>query len=356
MKKMRQLLFMAVTAATLFGYNSASAQGMAINTSGAAAATSAMLDVSSTTQGVLVPRLTTTQRTGIASPAQGLLVFDTNTGGFWFYNSGWVSLSAPTSAAGGDLTGTYPNPTVAAGAITGTKIAANTITTANLPAGATGTSFLRGDNTWQTISGGSGTVTSVTAGTGLSGGTITTSGTISLPNTGMAGTFGDATHVPVLTTDAQGRVTAVSNTAISASGGFQLVSCKYNMEGAGATTNCETGLSLDGCATISSFTREETPFPVACTLDAIAIQGNVEAGWGGVSNLITVTVYKNGVSTGASGTFTYPNTSSAVSVASVVTTGLSASFAAGDRISLNINQANQATGATGFLRVGLHFH
>ena len=182
MKKMRQLLVMAVTAATLFGYNSASAQGMAINTSGAAAATSAMLDVSSTTQGVLVPRMTTTQRTGIASPAQGLLVFDTNTGGFWFYNSGWVSLSAPTSAAGGDLTGTYPNPTVAAGAITGTKIAANTITTANLPAGATGTSFLRGDNTWQTISGGSGTVTSVTAGTGLSGGTITTSGVATMPS------------------------------------------------------------------------------------------------------------------------------------------------------------------------------
>lgn len=49
---------------------------------------------------------------------------------------------------------------------------------------------------------GTGTVTSVTAGAGLSGGTITTSGTISLPNTGMAGSYAG------VTTDAQGRVTA----------------------------------------------------------------------------------------------------------------------------------------------------
>lgn len=46
----------------------------------------------------------------------------------------------------------------------------------------------------------SGTVTSVTAGTGLSGGTITNSGTISLPNIGTSGTYA------TVTTDAQGRV------------------------------------------------------------------------------------------------------------------------------------------------------
>jgi len=48
------------------------------------------------------------------------------------------------------------------------------------PAGGT-TTFLRNDGTWATPAGGSGgTVTSITAGSGLSGGTITTSGTISL--------------------------------------------------------------------------------------------------------------------------------------------------------------------------------
>ena len=64
--------------------------------------------------------------------------------------------------------------------------------------------------------GGSGTVTSITAGTGLTGGTITTSGTINLANTTVTvGTFGSATQVGVFTVDAQGRLTAASNTSIS---------------------------------------------------------------------------------------------------------------------------------------------
>jgi hypothetical protein len=63
-----------------------------------------------------------------------------------------------------------------------------------------------------------GTVTSVTAGTGLSGGTITTSGTISMPNVGTAATYGSASQVPVLTTDTQGRVSGVTNTSIAIAG------------------------------------------------------------------------------------------------------------------------------------------
>lgn len=55
---------------------------------------SSKLDVTSTTSGVLVPRMTTLQRNAITSPAAGLLVYDTNTKSFWFYNaSAWVNLS-----------------------------------------------------------------------------------------------------------------------------------------------------------------------------------------------------------------------------------------------------------------------
>ena len=67
--------------------------------------------------------------------------------------------------------------------------------------------------------GGSGTVTNVATGTGLSGGPITTTGTISLANTAVtSGSYGNATTVASFTVDAQGRLTAASNVAISVGG------------------------------------------------------------------------------------------------------------------------------------------
>jgi hypothetical protein len=47
---------------------------------------SAALDVNSTTKGLLIPRMTTTQRNAIVSPLKGLMVFDNTTSSFWFYN------------------------------------------------------------------------------------------------------------------------------------------------------------------------------------------------------------------------------------------------------------------------------
>lgn len=61
-------------------------------------------------------------------------------------------------------------------------------------------------------------VTSVTAGTGLNGGAITGTGTISMPNVGTAGTYGSSSLIPVITTDAQGRVSGVTTTTITPTG------------------------------------------------------------------------------------------------------------------------------------------
>jgi len=52
-----------------------------------------------------------------------------------------------------------------------------------------------------------GTVTSIMAGAGLSGGTITGSGTISLPNVGPGGTHANPSSISL---DAQGRITAIT--------------------------------------------------------------------------------------------------------------------------------------------------
>jgi len=63
-----------------------------------------------------------------------------------------------------------------------------------------------------------GTVTNVATGTGLTGGPITSTGTISLANTAVsAGSYGNATSVATFTVDAQGRLTAASNATIAIS-------------------------------------------------------------------------------------------------------------------------------------------
>ena len=58
---------------------------------------SAQLEVSSTEKGILIPRMTETQRDDISTPASGLLIFQTdgNTGFYYYDGSAWVSLSVP---------------------------------------------------------------------------------------------------------------------------------------------------------------------------------------------------------------------------------------------------------------------
>ena len=64
---------------------------------------------------------------------------------------------------------------------------------------------------------GAGTVTSVTTGTGLTGGPITASGTISIANTAVAaGSYGTSSAVGSFTVNAQGQLTSAGNTTINA--------------------------------------------------------------------------------------------------------------------------------------------
>lgn len=70
--------------------------GVGTNTPNASAA----LDITSTTQGLLMPRMTSTERNAIASPANGLVVYQTNnTPGLYCYvNGAWALVSNSVSS------------------------------------------------------------------------------------------------------------------------------------------------------------------------------------------------------------------------------------------------------------------
>ncbi len=62
---------------------------------------SAMLDVVSTTRGLLMPRMTGVQQAAIVSPATGLIIYNTDSAAFtWFNGSIWQMVGAGTGSAG----------------------------------------------------------------------------------------------------------------------------------------------------------------------------------------------------------------------------------------------------------------
>ena len=105
MKTIRTLLL----AITPFVLLSALGQSVGINTDGSTPDASAMLDVSSTTQGLLIPRMTTSDREGISSPAIGLMVYDTSESIIYYYTgSKWQRLDAVVTGDDSDDLPTSP--------------------------------------------------------------------------------------------------------------------------------------------------------------------------------------------------------------------------------------------------------
>jgi hypothetical protein len=73
-------------------------QNVAIGTASPNAA--ALLDLTSTSKGLLPPRMNSSQRQAIASPPAGLLVYDTSTDTYWFFENGkWNELIASNKLA-----------------------------------------------------------------------------------------------------------------------------------------------------------------------------------------------------------------------------------------------------------------
>ena len=176
---MKKTVLTLVSFATLMLSTIATAQNTAINSTGTAPDASAMLDVSSTTKGLLTPRMTAVQRAAISTPATGLIVYQTDgSDGYYYYDgSSWVLLMNTDAS----------------------NLASGTVPTARLGSGtADNTTYLRGDGTWATPSSGSSSLTILTKAADY---TITTS---------------DAANDVILTTSALVTITLPSASAVGA--------------------------------------------------------------------------------------------------------------------------------------------
>ena len=76
---------------------------------------SAKLDISSTTKGLLVPRMTATERGAIATPAKGLLIYQTDGEAGFYVNTGtsssivWTRINMDWTRSGNDISYTIGN-------------------------------------------------------------------------------------------------------------------------------------------------------------------------------------------------------------------------------------------------------
>jgi hypothetical protein len=114
-----------------------------------------------------------------------------------------TSFIAEDGGGGGTVTSIATTAPLTGGTIT-------TSGTISIPQATTSVDGYLSHTDWNTFNGKlSAAVTSITAGTGLSGGVITSTGTISMPAVGTAGTYNYGNGS--ITTDAEGRVSAASS-------------------------------------------------------------------------------------------------------------------------------------------------
>lgn len=171
-------------------------------------------------------------------------------------------------------------------------------------------------------------VSSISTGTGLTGGPITSTGTISIANTGVsANTYGSQNQVPVFAVNAQGQISSVTNTAIDsvalttgtisttpasandivnksyadsiATGINFHESCDY-----ATTTNLGTVIYNNGASGVGATLTKDTPFAT------LAIDGHTFVSPTDIGKRVLV---KNETNTAYNGVYTVTNVGSGAS-------------------------------------------
>ena len=192
---------------------------------------------------------------------------------------------------------------------------------------------------WLSMGTGDGTITSITAGTGLSGGVITTAGTINITNTAV--TPGSYTNGS-FTVNAQGQLTAASNGSVNASG----LQANLYMQNNSVITSIVVPnqfVKMNGATTsrfLTDFTMPLNNRLLYTGIPTILTLVSVSASLSGTGNNLTygISVYKNGVSI-ASPNYEEVGNNNIGNIVNIVPI----EFATNDYIEIFVNASNTST-------------
>ncbi|WP_409478289.1 beta strand repeat-containing protein [Pseudobdellovibrio sp. HCB154] len=261
------------------------------NTIGLGTATNntyAVLDIVSTTKGILIPRMTTLQRNAITAGGteDGLQIYNTDTKALEYYDgtaAAWKTVVTNFSAITSLNGSTAPVQTFATGTA-GTSfnvVTAAGVHTFNIPMAAT-TGVTQGAITNAQYTMFNDKVTSVTAVAGQLVVTGTTSSpTIGLANSGVtAGTYGSSFTIPVVTVDAYGRLTTVASQTLRVADATNtgVVSIGSNITVNGAGQISLTGANVTAALTYTPVNKAGDTMTGALTVPSLVASTTIGVG------------------------------------------------------------------------------
>ncbi|NTW31201.1 MAG: hypothetical protein HGB12_00975 [Bacteroidetes bacterium] len=291
-KVTRYIAYLLLTYYFSFSASNCLAQngGAAINPTGAAADNSAMLDVaadtssSSSSQGLLIPRMGTTRRP--ESPAKGLMIYNTDCNSFQYYNgTSWISFYSTNNfvPATGDISGV----TTFCSGLTGVAYSVSPITGV--------TSY-----NWTVPSG-----ASISSGQGTSSITVdfgSTSGNICVTASTSCGTS-SATCLLVTNINVPDAAGTISGTSTVCQGQNNV---SYSVPAIANATNytwtLPYGAYISSCSNTNSITVSFLPY---ASSGDITVYGTNQACTGAISAAFPITV---STTLAAAGTITGPST------------------------------------------------